>query len=711
MTRPMQIPGRTRLLLLCLAFAVVHSPRAGTVASQYETPPPDTNSFKWEDEQLRAKALQETFRKHIAIPATATAPDISRAGSLYAPAGSIQIVSSAASSPGPGKMQQTFFGLVVLFVAGILLIRKYAPEVLAGLSQRFNPWAAAPHVKRPYLDNVRAEGESFDKFVTTFRVGPVTPAAAPAPVPAPEADLAREFFGAATVLLARQRELLQKIVHEASGLARQKLLEDLRADLFLLKQAAGFPDALPVWQLAGALDGLLKQLTDKMGNVTHSTLRTVVSGVEMLDDLCESGLQKLVLTERPLKFLVVDDDLISRQALSFALSKAFTKPDLASDADAALAKINEFAYDAIFLDVQMPGMDGFELCVKIHGSDLNRHTPVVFVTGLDEFQTRARSTISGGNDLLGKPFLTFEVTVKAFTLGLQGRLRAVAPKVKPGLGLMEPLLQTFAEPVRPEVTPQFFARSAPVMTAAAEEITNEFLTRVVFHIDPLRELCLQMLLASDEAQRQGLLADGFLRISSMISMTGQEIIHPAYQMCIALDGLFRKLLEGPKFSSPAALATLTSAVDMLRELCAPGMPADLASHPPIELMVVDDDLITRRAFTGALQTTFKRPVGVENGEAALALAAERAFDLIFMDVLMPGMDGFEVCAKIRALDLNRDTPVIFVTGLINEEMFGQISGSGGNDLLEKPLLNSEISVKALTYVLGGRLQRLAGKTP
>ena len=74
----------------------------------------------------------------------------------------------------------------------------------------------------------------------------------------------------------------------------------------------------------------------------------------------------------------------------------------------------------------MPGMDGFEVCSKIRDTVPNRTTPVVFVTGQSDFDARVNSTLSGGNDLMGKPFLIFEVTVKALTLALQGRLQGRA---------------------------------------------------------------------------------------------------------------------------------------------------------------------------------------------------------------------------------------------------------------------------------------------
>ena len=203
-----------------------------------------------------------------------------------------------------------------------------------------------------------------------------------------------------------------------------------------------------------------------------------------------------------------------------------------------------------------------------------------------------------------------------------------------------------------------------------------------------------------------MLADGFLRINSLIFRNGSEVVHPAYQICAALEGLFKKLLQDPKHSTPSALATVSAAVDLLPDLCAPGMRADLAINPPVHMLVVDDDLVARRVIVGALQTAFARPESAENGESALALAMEKLFDVIFLDVVMPGMDGFEVCSKIRETITNRATPVVFVTGHGDFQTRAQMSSTGGNDLMGKPFLTSEITVKALTFALRGRLGQI-----
>jgi PleD family two-component response regulator len=145
---------------------------------------------------------------------------------------------------------------------------------------------------------------------------------------------------------------------------------------------------------------------------------------------------------------------------------------------------------------------------------------------------------------------------------------------------------------------------------------------------------------------------------------------------------------------------------LLNDLYVKGLKPDLATNPPIRMLAADDDPIARRTIGGALQMAFGKPDLAEHGEAALVLATERSYDVIFLDVLMPGMDGFTLCPRIHETIANNDTPVVFVTSQNDLKLQNQTTVCGGTDLITKPFLNAEITVKALMYALRGRLQRL-----
>jgi len=148
MTRPPETARLklwTWLLPLLFAAGLWCRETRGAVkgADTYETPPPNTNTIKWEENQRLQKARQELYRKRITIAPDATAPDAPRDNSLNADK-SPQMTALAAPPATPGRNQRLLFYMVLLAVAAVFALRKFAPEVLADLNQRFNPLATAP---------------------------------------------------------------------------------------------------------------------------------------------------------------------------------------------------------------------------------------------------------------------------------------------------------------------------------------------------------------------------------------------------------------------------------------------------------------------------------------------------------------------------------------------------------------------------------------
>jgi DNA-binding response OmpR family regulator len=627
--------------------------------------------------------------------------------------------------------------IVVAALAGILFLRKRAKSALDFLTGRrgLSSVPAADRREKP------AEEEDLARFVTEFRAGPLSapspkapyatrsfsrPTAAPVDGDTESARQLKEVFAWAPEQAATLRKLVEKCGRAESQAAQHNLLVDACCGAAAWKERVSLPELRPAWQLAGALEGLLKQLTSRVSTITHSTLRTVANGVELLEDLCTSGLSTDLTTNPAIRILAVDDDAVSRFALSAALKRTFDVPDVASSGDAALAMVRQQHYDLIILDVMMPGMDGFEVCVSIRETALNCATPVLFVTTLKDFDSRIKSLSIGGNDLMGKPFLTFELTLKALTLVLRARLRdrnhipgtsavrwpapstAVSDEV-PALR-REPLLKpgpgkgpADGAPVVPLPPPAF---SAAVQTGAAREISPAFLKYIAASVAEMKEQISAIGSNNDPAARRETLVRLYLWLQLLSREVDRPEWRPAFEMCGALEGLFKKLQEDPKKATTSALQTAVAGLELFEDLCAPGVRPDLTSNPPIRILVVDDEPLSRRAITCALQMVFPKPDGAEDGETALELAAEKEFDLVFLDVCMPEMDGFKVCPKIHETVPNRATPVVFLTLHSGEEFRAQSTICGGSDYVVKPFVFLEITVKVLVFALRGRLEKL-----
>jgi len=615
---------------------------------------------------------------------------------------------------------------VVLLVTALMLgVALAFPKIIALALKQLNFRGGSPSGAEDFLAKLRAEAEAFSEFAASFRTGPSAilnnfseaPEAKPTAevTSTPAADPFSEFFRKTPKAVSELRRLLQQVAGTSDPANRNSALSELCRIVRGLKGEAGHSELLPVWQVASALEGLVKQLTSKVDTINASTLRTLAGAVDVLGEMCRPGLKVDLLTNPPLRLLVVDDDAICRAAVSAALKKALNPPDLAENGEVALSLATQKTYDVIFLDVLMAGMDGFEACTKIHETACNAHTPVVFVTSLSDFDARAKAAVKGGADLIGKPFLSFEITVKALTFALRGRLQPRdqtagttkrAKKVR-----LAKLPAHLAAPPTQNQFPEKLTDDHPrtkllVGTVASDESSSRELTPELAELGSLREMLQKIFKTSDERDRQQILSTFSVRLHGLASKGASGTGHPAFRLSAALEGLVRKLLQDPKHGNSSAFLTIATAVDLLHELCAAQLPPDLASNPPIHILAVDDDPIARRAITCALQMAFEKPEGVDSGEAALALATQKQFDVIFMDVLMPGMDGFTACLKIHETDQNRITPVVFITSLSDFKARSQATLSGGSDFIAKPFLTAEITVKALTYALRGRLQKL-----
>ena len=252
------------------------------------------------------------------------------------------------------------------------------------------------------------------------------PAAAPASLPANtsdaefQAELGKTMREGSPATLAGLRTTLQAIT-KSDGEARLKHVNELYRRVRALTGNAGVAGLHLVAQTSDAFEALLKELYEKPQNINASTLRTVATAIDFLAFLFGHAATP-EHQEVKANILVVDDEAISRRAVVHALERAKLKPTEVADSNQAYQFLTQNKYDLVFLDVDMPGMNGFELCTKLRGLPGYKKTPVVFVTSLTDFESRASSMMSGGNDFIAKPFLFMELALKALIYILRSKL-------------------------------------------------------------------------------------------------------------------------------------------------------------------------------------------------------------------------------------------------------------------------------------------------
>jgi two-component system, OmpR family, phosphate regulon response regulator PhoB len=108
------------------------------------------------------------------------------------------------------------------------------------------------------------------------------------------------------------------------------------------------------------------------------------------------------------------------------------------------------------------------------------------------------------------------------------------------------------------------------------------------------------------------------------------------------------------------------------------------------VLLAEDDADIRTLIELRLDGIGLSVEAVPNGPAALAAVADRGPDLVLLDVRMPGLDGFEVCRRMRAMPRLAGTPIVMITGLASDHHAAMGLRAGATDYLVKPFSPREM---------------------
>ncbi len=136
------------------------------------------------------------------------------------------------------------------------------------------------------------------------------------------------------------------------------------------------------------------------------------------------------------------------------------------------------------------------------------------------------------------------------------------------------------------------------------------------------------------------------------------------------------------------LAGLAAVVVAEIEPVVPKLPRRVVSRLRGSILVVDDDAMTRKLVSRQLANLGYEAVAFENGAAALTAMLARRFDAVLLDILMPGLDGWDLAVLIRARvgdATGARLPLIALTACVSPEDRGRCLEAGMDDHLGKPV--------------------------
>ena len=121
-------------------------------------------------------------------------------------------------------------------------------------------------------------------------------------------------------------------------------------------------------------------------------------------------------------------------------------------------------------------------------------------------------------------------------------------------------------------------------------------------------------------------------------------------------------------------------------------------NKPSNILIVDDIPSNIRLMVSLLDERGYSVSYAQSGPHAIELCKRVSFDLILLDVMMPGIDGFEVCSVLKTMENTKDVPIIFLTARTDQDSILKGFEIGGVDYVTKPFSEKELLVRISTHL-------------
>ena len=367
------------------------------------------------------------------------------------------------------------------------------------------------------------------------------------------------------------------------------------------------------------------------------------------------------------RILLVHEDRLLGNMFRERLEHGGFAVESARSGDAALRAIAERPPDLVVLDSFTPAPGPAEVIATLRRSNSTRDLPV-FVLPTSRFQLAEAAQTAGATKVLKRSANPMAELIDA---------------VETTFGLTPTATLSKGLPFRPE---QSWISMG--LDSAPETITA--LRRSLHGI-------------SRDATDSAALRDLFQRIHGLaeqMAMLGQK---PIFQFTSALEALVFELIRLPSQINPSTLRTLSQSLDFLALFIQEPQRNRAKDPSSAHVLVVDDEDGARKIIMAAMNLVNLKSMAADAPSSGLSALGNQPFDLIFLDIGLPEMSGFDLCTRTRALPLHEKTPIVFVTGMSTFHNRVQSNLSGGNDFVGKPFNVAELGLKALLWVFKGQL--------
>jgi DNA-binding response OmpR family regulator len=436
------------------------------------------------------------------------------------------------------------------------------------------------------------------------------------------------------------------------------------------------------------------------------------------------------------KLLIIEDDPIIAHIYRSKFEKEGYEVEVASDGQAGFYRLFETTFNAVLLDLMLPQINGLDILKKIRAQRNFDRLPIVVLTNAYLSQMALEASRAGASHVFYKATTSANEIIDTFNRllflptaepgtpgpgagmpflkmppGIQSSVPAPPPPPPPA-PVVPPLARPLGEPERIPLAP--IATSVPGAPAYAtheNEILSTFMQMAPLTIGTLRRIMQNLTKAEGQEGKLPLVRDLFQRIQSLAANANLAGLHAIPQLGAVFEAFLLELCTNPDELNASTIQTTAKTIDFLSLLLQNGPAADPVDPLQAYILCIDDDPISLRASTMAVERANLRPLGVEDPQVALKMLECTPFDMVISDIDMPVMNGFELCSRLRTIPAHKNTPVIFVTALADFDSRALSVISGGNDLIAKPVMLMELAVKVVVYVIRASIAKASIPNP
>lgn len=412
------------------------------------------------------------------------------------------------------------------------------------------------------------------------------------------------------------------------------------------------------------------------------------------------------------KILIIDDDRILASIYRNKFTHAGFVVELAESGEAGLSKLSKSVPDVVLLDLMLGDMNGLEVLQLLRRHPATMHLPVVVFTSAFMDNLIETAAAAGATKCLSKTGcpphrLVDEVRALLPTPTMIGGATGAAPPVvsstvaRPST-IPAPAAAAVPSPMRAGPLAAAAAASAMSEPDISSSVRSDLLELIRQRLEEATRTLPRWLNSAHvpNAPYLGALYRAVHAIAGSASLAGRLRLG---QVASATEALLKELKITPAAVTPSCLRTVTQAIELMPRIAHSADSPDVEAFPSPLIAVIEPDDPHRLAICGALEKAQLRALQIETPELATALAMSNRFDLLIIEVEVPSLDGFDLCARLRATELNAQTPIIFLVSRDDLEARTVYLQAGATDFISRPILPIELAVKTLVHLHSGRM--------